>query len=496
MIESIKGNVYSQSLVKPGLKPNKVAFTGSYTKEITEGLYHAKTIKFMESLKWLKGEIGGILITALGTGLVAPIFIGFNPFTRPPKDATPEQKEDFDNTTKYTAMRQPISAVLAILFQASVQKYIDKGLDGVFNNPKIAKYGPVELDQSVINTETRIKDLVKKEMKKEGTQKPSFIKALFSNEAKTQRKSFDEEFGKRVKAMQEDQLKQVAEEFEKTGLIKVGERHLDNKKVAKLVNSQIDEYIKDARNLQKSEEKMIPHYLERAEILTSNKDELRKILTPIIEKNSITMEQLDQLIATYKDSNPKLTKLIQEIKDKPEDLRLHRISRTLDRLDSLEKYIDKTTGKLNIEQYRQAMLDRNTVLGKIISELAGQKLNNPQAANESIIKETIEKIAKICDFSDMKEVEKEILKNTDTFGENVTELTQKVFKDISKRYKKLVSNHYTSWNQISKIAVGVFITLPITCTALNWVYPRFMEIFFPKLAGTKKAQQSKVGGDK
>ncbi|MBQ3819601.1 hypothetical protein II810_04055, partial [bacterium] len=62
-------------------------------------------------------------------------------------------------------------------------------------------------------------------------------------------------------------------------------------------------------------------------------------------------------------------------------------------------------------------------------------------------------------------------------------------------------NHYKSWNQFTKIGVGVLITLPITCTALNWVYPRFMELFFPKLAGVKKAQspqqqEQKVGGGK
>ena len=48
----------------------------------------------MKSLEWLKGEIGGILITAFGTGLVAPIFIGFNPFVKAPKNATPEEKKE------------------------------------------------------------------------------------------------------------------------------------------------------------------------------------------------------------------------------------------------------------------------------------------------------------------------------------------------------------------------------------------------------------------
>ena len=39
----------------------------------------------------------------------------------------------------------------------------------------------------------------------------------------------------------------------------------------------------------------------------------------------------------------------------------------------------------------------------------------------------------------------------------------------------------------------MFITVPVTCTALNWVYPRFMDKFFPELAGAKKASKAKEG---
>ena len=38
-------------------------------------------IKRLISLKWVNGEAGGIIINALGTGLVAPIFIAFNPLS-------------------------------------------------------------------------------------------------------------------------------------------------------------------------------------------------------------------------------------------------------------------------------------------------------------------------------------------------------------------------------------------------------------------------------
>ena len=40
--------------------------------------------------------------------------------------------------------------------------------------------------------------------------------------------------------------------------------------------------------------------------------------------------------------------------------------------------------------------------------------------------------------------------------------------------------------------------LPVTCALLNWVYPRFMDIFFPGLSSRNKAAKANAekGGDK
>jgi hypothetical protein len=122
----MKVDIVNQNYQTRALTPNLKAestkrtphFTGMSSKQIEKEmmnmLHHKKAIEFMKSFEWLKGEIGGILLTALGTGLVAPIFIGYNPFVHAPKDATPEEKEDVKNTKQYTAMRQPVSAALAI----------------------------------------------------------------------------------------------------------------------------------------------------------------------------------------------------------------------------------------------------------------------------------------------------------------------------------------------------------------------------------------------
>lgn len=463
----------------------------SYSERIAESLPHAKTIKAMKSLEWLKGEIGGILITAFGTGLVAPIFIGFNPFVKAPKNATPEQKKENENTKLYTAMRQPISAALAIVFQASVQKYIDKGLDKVFNNPKISKYARTNLDQQELNTKTYIQSKVKKAMKKDGETKPSLIKSLFSKEAKAQRKAYVENFNAKVENIQNEQIDNIARKFQETGKINIGERYLGWQSTSKLVNDQIDSYIQDARALQKTPEK-IAKYINRAELLTNNEAGIRNVFGQISEQN--VTGDVQKLLA--KESNPDIKTLLQEILNKPEDLRYSRVQRTLQRIDCIKTMCG---GEFTRDKYKNALVERNGILADRIVELTGAKLDT-KTADQKAVKEAIEKIAQQCSFKDVEgSIQRSVLCDTDTFGKDLSKITKKVYKDITKGYKKLVENNYKSWNQFTKIGVGVFITLPITCTALNWVYPRFMDIFFPSLSGAdekKPEQAQKIGGNK
>ena len=503
MISKVNSNNYRQSYtgIKSGVErqSNKVGqpnFTGAGSaleKGIREALPQARALNIMKKWEFLKGELGGILITALGTGLVAPIFIGYNPFVKPPKNATPEEKKENENTKLYTAMRQPISAVLAIIFQASVQKYIDKGLDSVVNNKKISSLAGLHVDQQELNTKTFIQDNVKKAMKNEGKTKPSWFKALFSSDAREQRKAFAEEFDSRVSATQDAQLEKVAQKFQETGKINIGERYLGWRSTSKLVNDQIDSYIQDARALQKTPEK-IAKYINRAELLTNKKNEahIRNIFSQISEQN-VTAD-VQKLLA--KENNPDIKTLLQEILNKPEDLRYSRVQRTLQRIDCIKTMCG---GEFTRDKYKNALVERNGILADRIVELTGAKLDT-KTADQKAVKEAIEKIAQQCSFKDVEgSIQRSVLCDTDTFGKDLSEITNKVYKDITKGYKKLVENNYKSWNQFTKIGVGVFITLPITCTALNWVYPRFMDIFFPSLSGTdekKPEQAQKIGGNK
>lgn len=111
---------------------NNVAF-GSNIKLIEKGIENSlinqsKVTKFLNYIQKNEGEVMNILVNAVGTALVAPFFIAFNPIS----------KED-KNTKLYSALRQPISAALAIITQVGVVTKFNKYIDKLAVNGKLGK---------------------------------------------------------------------------------------------------------------------------------------------------------------------------------------------------------------------------------------------------------------------------------------------------------------------------------------------------------------------
>ncbi len=476
--------------------PNFTGGMGTVAQEITNSLPAKNILKKLQSFEWLKGEMGSILITALGTGLVAPIFIAFNPFVRPKKDATKEQKEDVKNTKIYTAMRQPISAILAILFQVSALKPIDKALDAMLNNPAYSKNFSLHVDQAALNSKSYLKTKIKKELKQSGIKKPSIFKYFSENysKVKEERRHYDKMLNDKVTKKQEQQIQLLAERFQQTGKIKIGERYLDNPTLAELINKQIDQYISDAKHLYTPQDG-IEFYRKRANILINNEEHLKEIFKDVPVKETFMTKDPDALKQLYKQTNSILESalsketnedvkmLIREILDKPEDIRASRVSRTLERIKSIKSACG---GNYSEQAYINHMNMKNTELEKIINKLKLKKIDEVASATDNTISETLKKLIESCKFDKEDKLINSILHDTKTFGTNEEKLAQKIHKDIIKLYKKFVENKYTAPNQITKILISVCITLPITCNALNWVYPRVMEKLFPRISGVKK----------
>lgn len=82
--------------------------------------------RLLAKLKQLNGETLSILTTAIGTAFVAPVFIAFNPLSK-------ESKE----TKMYSAMRQPISAVIAVGAQLGITSQFNKWVANLAKNGKL-----------------------------------------------------------------------------------------------------------------------------------------------------------------------------------------------------------------------------------------------------------------------------------------------------------------------------------------------------------------------
>ena len=477
------GNRYQPAKTTPnftGIRTTTIKSTEEILKEI---LPNRKALNFINKFEKLRGELGGILITAVGTGLVAPFSIAFNPFVKAKPDATEEEKEELSKTKKYTAMRQPISAVLAALFQAGALGPIDRFLDRISNDSQFSKNIWLELDQSAIQKKEYIERGIKKEMKKEPAA------------SKMDSKEFKAELDKRVKAKQDEQLGNIADSIRDTNQIRIGERALPDKEVAEYINHQANEYIKDAQALQ-LDEKGLSFYTQRATTLMENKELLGTILSE--EKlNGLKSNprELKNYLLSLRDNpeNVGIQKILDEIITAPDQIRESRCFRTIDRIRRIN---EACGGNFTPEKYLEKLLERNDLLDEKIAAITGAKINDLSQVNTETIKTSLEKLTKACLYNSESSAARDIYENTNTFQDDIAKLGAKIRKDIAKRYKEVLEHKYKGFSQISKVIIGVFITLPITCTVLNWVYPRFMAKFFPNLAKTNKPEENKNGGDK
>lgn len=508
MITKIQGSSYKNGYTginnNSGNRNYTPNFTGSVPKpsKFADYLKQKNLIKFMEKLKWFDGEKGRILITAIGTGAIAPLFIAWNPYVKPKEGATEEEKENLKKTQKYTAMRQPISAALAIPIQMSLVTPIEKGLDILFNNPKYSKYMPNYLDKSALQDDKYIQRQEEKKLKGE---------KLTKAERKTK-------LAENVDKVKNAQVSAVADDFLKTGQIRIregAEGLVDNKSTAEALKAEIRGYIGDTNFLRYDSytdedlkkllddpasaltetTKAKESYAKRAETLINNQDELKKVLGSDLPKDKAQItEHLRKHIANVQDDE--LKKVYQEIIDLADgDSQASRCSRTIERISKIEKSCGGK-GNFTKAKYLEHMQADEAELLKRLRRFA--EISKGIEENPESIKKAIAELAENCRFDSNDTRLNTIFHEISTFGEKTGSLKEKICKDVVKGYKSMMGKRYRFIKEVAGISLGLFVTVPITCHALNWVYPRFMDIFFPKLSGLKKdtAEPAKNGGEK
>ena len=474
---------------------NTPAFTGSKLTPIQESFlnlfpkWEKRLYNIMTKVSdYAKGEVGGIVINAIGTGAVAPWFIAFNPFVKAQPGATAEEEEEISKTKKYTAMRQPVSAALAILIQVGVQKPIDKFLQNVTNNPEISRHfkGWV-LNQASLQDDKYITRQINK----------GNIKL---NENET--------VADAVKRIKKDQVNAVIKSLTEEGKIKMGKFDIENAAVAEVLNNRIDDYIASARD-QQIDNSHYRKYIVRAAELHDNEKILNKILgkealdkLPKLEDGSVNPKELKNYLREQRKNAPNIEvkRILNEIVHDMDSTRESLCTRTIERIQKIKDACDK---HYSMDKYRNYLKEFNETYEAKIKELEALKIEDVKAAKPEKIQEVIEKLVTTCSFDGEKDGGRlnKIFRDSGDFkpASKLEDLKAKVYEDVVKSYKEFTGLKYGIFKQLSKVAVGVAVTLPITCYALNWVYPRFMDIFFPSLGKSntdaKAGQAANKGGN-
>ncbi|MBQ2871039.1 hypothetical protein IJE86_05010 [bacterium] len=506
-------NAQTNKSVAFGALPSRVSASAkdSIAKEINASM--PGYIKFMDKLRCLKGEAGSIIINALGTGLVAPIFIAFNPLSKTDED-----------TKKYTALRQPVSAVLAILIQAGLTKPLGNFYDYLANEGKLGK--SLFFNQKILNSDSYIRKMIK------------------------QRSNSSANVDAEVAEYSKNQVNKVASELRETGAIKFAEdKQLSEDQLRKLLDTTMDDYLDNIdEKIKNCNSKRINDRVTRAQLLISEpkiQELCEELIKPNVDVHKVlqqrgqhTPKHMKKIISEF-EARESTNDIVSRAKKTIERIKLFKAA--LNNCNIMIDNADEVRGLLNKIQTGDEDLGPIT---KQLREIAAKHKDNPEYGGLTKLSAELEDCCspkarkayakKILDRLDLlvaaKGQDKRIIEvyqrayykdkvdvltnqrnivtglqeanrqRTTSVKAFIAHVQEKISSnamkslglgdfslDSVKKLKSIIGKRLKGFKEVTSLLVGLFVSLPITCSALNWIYPRFMEVFFPNLANNKKS---------
>lgn len=456
-VESIKNNLNT-----PGAIPPKKKYRANFTSRFNPADYISEikmeneikdfmpsAVKGMKRLCDNMGETQNIIINALGTGLVAPIFIKWNPLSKTDED-----------TRTYSAWRQPVSAVLAVVTQVGVTIPFNKMIENRANSGFYdAKYNKTLFQDDKFITK-QLKQIYPYASKKQ-------IEEMTKNK-------MAEQYQNLIHMIQDNKVIMSKEDGSPLPL--------DDKKFKELVENVIQKKI-DFENgeLTKCKEITIPRKLKRGEYYRTHKQEALNIFNDLnnkLEKTSNPQSiksEVKRLKKQYKNGDKELIAIFNDILGRRGNDDAELKIALKDKLSGILRDIEYHTGFSNTEEWKKGIIKY-----EIDSRI------NP--LNEAI--------------THLKEMKKMIAENQtvgqieDYLDEIVTQNNEhrlfkfKLSKEVAAELQKVVKNNLKAHKQITGLIVS-FLMLPISCSLLNWCYPRFMDAVFPNLSNKKHPKEIK-----
>lgn len=460
-IESVKiyqnNSQISQKQLKNAQRPN---FSGTPVKTADELAMEAvlnykgidqslgKIGKFVTGFYKRDGEVQTQITNAFFTATLAPAFIAFNPFS----------KED-KKTKEYTALRQPISAVTAILFGLGITMPANNFLES------IGSKGLIKTIDLRICPNDKYLGRVYDKAKRKGT--------LEQLKKETFGEKYNGEFNKEV------YVSKAQCNAKNTFTKLIYENPSVLKKDSKLKNGikDFDRYV-DENNLHEVSFKTFMQDNYKTKFFSAADGGGLKVAA--FKKQSGEIKAMDFL---------RKAGLVDKY-FKEEDLRAF-LSKT--RSEALRQTLKSSS--ISLDESNKIADE----IGKLTSRQIQYNVNQDMIKEENLtLKQLLESLKIEEEFMSNLE-NKNLAQVLNDFGhrhlEGLKEVQGKGLKDFAANLMTNKINKTNSYFKNFKGYFGIFVTLltlPFSCGALNWLYPRIVEKFFPEIANSK----SQKGGTK
>lgn len=459
MVGTAKYNTVSQAPQFTGAVPHK-----EVVKELKNIIPYS--MKVISKLADSMGEVQNIVINSLGTGLVAPLFIKYNPLSKTDED-----------TRTYSAWRQPLSAVLAVVTQAGMVAPFNT----IISDMAFSGDYPEEYNMSNLKDEKYIRKLIKK------------------TEPNLTKKQLDLRVSEELAKQHQELLENIR--FKNRIMLKSSNapsKAMSEAAYNSTILDTIKSLIKTDTEKQTSCGTKADKRLKRSEFLSKNSPEVKTVLEEVkqeldkannlnsmktylktkikqLKKNNADEELIDML-KEIRDRNKKVN-TPPKVEGKPvtdpkisimEEMR----EKTAKMLDHVKKYTEIKDEKLIKKEVEKSVAERQKAFNKSLEFLED-------------LKTRIENGEKIS----VKEIEKLFKEQAEGISFKDSALHVDFAEEMITKYKNNIKNNLKAHKQFTGLIISLAV-LPITCCLLNWVYPRFMDAIFPNLSNKKHDNES------
>ena len=462
----------------------QTGFTGSIPQAVIEKEINKRNPKVLKGINRLRNNIGefqDICINATGTGLLAPIFIKYNPLSKTDED-----------TRTYSAWRQPVSAVLAILTQGLITIPVVKMIKNMANNGY--------LNEESNLTPFRDKKYIEKLMKK---MHPEANKKELEKYVADYLKSSSGDLQSTIHSLKQDNTvyytvrtlfdkhtsKTNSGDHPKTKRVKI-----DSKRYTELLNRTVDDIIKlEQKELDRCGKVKFTRRLAQSEFYRTNSQEALDLLNDMKTKINST-DNIPDIRKQFKTELRKLksNKANQHLIDMLSETMVLSTAgkdKMLEKVAKMEGHVYKHMNKTP-EQVKEAV--EKSVKERIESHKSAIDFLNKV---KDAIKDgkTVSQIEEMFN-QEVKEYHDKAVKLN--FEDTASRLKNKIFsEEVASKLKILTEKHIEGVKRVSTLIAALAI-LPVSCSLLNWIYPRFMDAVFPNLSSKKHNNESKELVDK